>query len=408
MKKTGFLKKFIMCFAMVVAMFAASKAIPAYAGDFTTAITLPTNGAWSGKCELAEGAADYYKFTISTAGEVDIKLMSYSFGLNCYLYDSNFERITWIYWCEGNETSPNTKSIIQWLSQGTYYVSVVSASGRTSGSYKLYASLSSSGITAVENDSYDSPQNMSINSKVTGVITYSNSEDWYKVTIPSSGKYRYMFQSSDNMVGYLYDVNLSKLYSLDSSSSGIGTKEIELKSGTYYIKIPGYVSTVIEYRSRGTYTCQLYEAIPTKGEVLNDSKNQAQYKVAKAGKSGGTVTYVKPINGAQSSITVPATVKIDGITYKVTDIASNAFTGNSTLKKVTIGENVTSIGAKAFYNCHNLKTITVKSTGLRKVGKNALKGIKDTAKIKVPKKKLSAYKKLFKKKGQGKKVKIIK
>ncbi len=403
MKKTGFLKKFIMCFAVIVAMIAALKAVPAYAGDFTTAATLPINGVWSEKCEFAEGT-DYYKFTISTAGEMDIKLMSYSYGLNCYLYDSNFERITWIYALSGSETSPNTRSITQWLSQGTYYVSVEHLGGY-GGIYRFCASFSSSGITAVENDSYDSPQNMSINSKATGVITYSNMEDWYKVTIPSSGKYRHIFQRSCKISCELYDVNLSKLHGLYSSSSSVATKEIELKSGTYYIKIQGSVDVP---GCCGTYTCQFNEAIPTKGEVLDDSTNQAQYKVTKAGKSGGTVAYVKPINGSQSSITVPATVNIDGIIYKVTDIASNAFTGNSTLKKVTIGENITSIGAKAFYNCYNLKKITVKSTGLKKVGKNALKGIKATAKIKVPKKKLSAYKKLFKNKGQGKKVKITK
>lgn len=45
---------------------------------------------------------------------------------------------------------------------------------------------------------------------------------------------------------------------------------------------------------------------------------------------------------------------------------------------------------------------------VKSVGKNALKGIKLTAKIKVPAKKLTAYKKLLKGKGQGKKVKITK
>lgn len=53
-------------------------------------------------------------------------------------------------------------------------------------------------------------------------------------------------------------------------------------------------------------------------------------------------------------------------------------------------------------------TITIKYASLKKVGKNALKGIKAAAKIKVPSKKLSGYKKLFRNKGQGKKVKITK
>lgn len=54
------------------------------------------------------------------------------------------------------------------------------------------------------------------------------------------------------------------------------------------------------------------------------------------------------------------------------------------------------------------KTISVKSTKLKSVGKNALKGINSNAKIKVPKSKFKKYKILFNNKGQGKKVKITK
>lgn len=48
-------KKFIVCFAVVMALFAAPKAATVYAGDFTTAVTLPTNGVWSGISERSYG-----------------------------------------------------------------------------------------------------------------------------------------------------------------------------------------------------------------------------------------------------------------------------------------------------------------------------------------------------------------
>ena len=66
------------------------------------------------------------------------------------------------------------------------------------------------------------------------------------------------------------------------------------------------------------------------------------------------------------------------------------------------------IGKNAFKNCKKLKKITVKSKVLKKVGSGALKKIHKKAVVKVPKKKLKAYKKLFKKKGQAKTVKIKK
>ena len=55
---------------------------------------------------------------------------------------------------------------------------------------------------------------------------------------------------------------------------------------------------------------------------------------------------------------------------------------------------VTSIGKEAFAKDKALKKIVIKSTGLTKVGKNAVKGISAKAKISCGKN-VKAYKKLF-------------
>ena len=152
-----------------------------------------------------------------------------------------------------------------------------------------------------------------------------------------------------------------------------------------------------------------------------------QYKVT--GTSTVSLTGVK--NNKATKVKILKTVKIGGKDFKVTAIGSRAFKNNKKITSVEIGDNVkiigtsafegctklgkatlgkgiTEIGGNAFKNCKKLGTVTIKSTKLKKVGKNALKGIKPTSKIKVPAKKLSAYKKLFKNKGQGRKVKIVK
>ncbi len=152
-----------------------------------------------------------------------------------------------------------------------------------------------------------------------------------------------------------------------------------------------------------------------------------QYKVTGV----NTVSMTKILKRNVKKVQVPKTVKIGGKQFKVTAIANKAFKNNkqitnvqiqdnvkaigasafegcTKLTKATLGKSVTQIGGNAFKGCKKLNTLTIKSTKLKKVGKNALKGIHTTAKIKVPSKKLSAYKKLFKNKGQGKKVKILK
>ena len=68
------------------------------------------------------------------------------------------------------------------------------------------------------------------------------------------------------------------------------------------------------------------------------------YKITNANKDGtGTVT-VTGVEVKQASVSVPATVVINGVTYKVNRIGTKAFYGDKTLQSVYIGDNVV-IGA---------------------------------------------------------------
>ena len=142
------------------------------------------------------------------------------------------------------------------------------------------------------------------------------------------------------------------------------------------------------------------------GMVISDDKAAAKYQITNVDKK--EVSFVKPVNKKAKKITVPDTVKIDGKTYKVTCVSSKTFSGANKCKTITIGKNVTSIKANAFSGCKNVKTIIFKTTKLTKktVAKNAFKGITKKTTIKVPKKKVSSYKKIFKSKGLSSKVKV--
>ena len=127
-----------------------------------------------------------------------------------------------------------------------------------------------------------------------------------------------------------------------------------------------------------------------------------------------------------TKVKIPSAVSYNGRKYKVTEISADAFKKSSVtevviadsvkeigtsaffgckkLVKVTIGANTTKIGAKAFKDCSKLKTIIVRSKKLKRIGKNTFSGIKKNAQIKVPAAQYKKYKKLFRGKGQGKKV----
>ena len=142
------------------------------------------------------------------------------------------------------------------------------------------------------------------------------------------------------------------------------------------------------------------------GMVTSDDKAAAKYQITNVDKK--EVSFVKPVNKKAKKITVPNTVKIDGKTYKVTCVSGKTFSGANKCKTIIIGKNVTSIKANAFSGCKNVKTIIFKTTKLTKktVAKNAFKGITKKTTIKVPKKKVSSYKKIFKSKGLSSKVKV--
>lgn len=139
------------------------------------------------------------------------------------------------------------------------------------------------------------------------------------------------------------------------------------------------------------------------GIKVTDKKTKAVYKVT--GKN--TVEYIKTTSKAKS-ITIPATVTVNGVKCQVTSIAVKAFVNNKKLTKVVIPTSIKIIRKQAFSGCKNLKSITIKTPYLtnKSVGAKAFKGIHAKATIKVPKKQKKAYQKMLKSKGIGKKVKV--
>lgn len=69
--------------------------------------------------------------------------------------------------------------------------------------------------------------------------------------------------------------------------------------------------------------------------------------------------YVGTVNKKPTVVKIPATVTINGNSYKITGIAANAFKNNKKLTEVTIGKNVITIGNKAFGGIHSKAVIKV-------------------------------------------------
>lgn len=269
------------------------------------------------------------------------------------------------------------------------------------------------------------------------------------VTTPQNGFYNYTlsgtsFQYKGGTHTHIWD------------NGTITTKPTATTTGikTYTCTICSEKKTEIIPKTGTSSGDDTQNTVPAKGTKLTDTKSQSTYKVTKADSKTGTVTYTGTTNRKSKNIKVPSTVTINGITYKVTGIADNAFKGNKTVTKVTIPKNVTTIGknafngcsklktitvgsnvtaiganafkgcssltsitlpsktttigANAFKDCKKLKTLTIKSTKMttKTLSKTAFYGLPKTATVKVPKSKVNSYKKLFRSKGLSSKVKL--
>ena len=135
------------------------------------------------------------------------------------------------------------------------------------------------------------------------------------------------------------------------------------------------------------------------------------------------VTCYGTTNSRITKISIPSTIRYNGVTYRVTSIWANAFKKKSRLTTVSIGHNVSVIGKNAFYKCKKLKKVTI-GTGLTQINPGAFRGVKKGCTItikslklkkvssridqsvsrmtvRVPKRKYTAYKKLLRKKSKS-------
>lgn len=158
------------------------------------------------------------------------------------------------------------------------------------------------------------------------------------------------------------------------------------------------------YASEGEQTRQCSQCHQTETRKLNKlplpkagtkyTVGGNQYTVLKAGLS---VRFSKA-NPKAKTATIPNTITVDGISYKVAEIGANAFNNNKKIKKVTIGANVVKIANKAFNKCPSLRNVIIKTTLLTKktASKKCFSKVHKKMVIKVPKKVKKSYAKIFK------------
>lgn len=130
----------------------------------------------------------------------------------------------------------------------------------------------------------------------------------------------------------------------------------------------------------------------------NFTSGKLKYGITKNTVSDKQVT-VTGASGQLKSAKIPATVKFNGMEFKVTAVNKKAFKNQKKLTSVVIGKNVKNIGNDAFSGSKKLAKIKFSGTAVKKIGKNAFKNIKKNAAFSIKKSKRANLKKLLKKAG---------
>ena len=120
----------------------------------------------------------------------------------------------------------------------------------------------------------------------------------------------------------------------------------------------------------------------TKGSICQDAKGILKYRITKMAAKNSTAEVIG-IQKKSGKVTIPSTITVQGITFKVTAIAEKAFRNDKNLKSVVIGSNVKKIGKQAFEKCKKLSSVTFKGKKAPTIGKAAFKGIKKKANVQV-------------------------
>jgi len=154
-------------------------------------------------------------------------------------------------------------------------------------------------------------------------------------------------------------------------------------------------------------------AVTTPGGINEgDDENTTGVEVDDEFSVGGvfyTVTEIKSgkvyvgvsgvVNDRATTVFIPKKIKYKGNEMIVTSIEEDGFSYMERLRKVVIYADIVKIGNDAFKGAVKFDRFVIRTTKLKKAGKNIFKNTSKKMIIEVPKKSLSSYKKLFKNKG---------
>ena len=219
---------------------------------------------------IPAGAEYRYKVTLPTGGNLSLKGNS-SDKLQCFIMDERENTIGEVY--SFNKAYE--------LAQGNYIILIRNNSKEYEGTFSLRTYFDTQGATTFpenSNDRIDTASPISLGQKIIGHTAVNNSDDYYKIVIPSDGKYTFTYRTRTERAGFqhfVYDSSFNEVkWAYGSSSS---SNEWELTKGTYYYRIKdatgvayayGYYDMIVTGHKHSYQTSSVTKATPNQNGRL--------------------------------------------------------------------------------------------------------------------------------------------
>ncbi len=198
---------------------------------------------------------------------------------------------------------------------------------------------------------------MPVSKKDTSIsMTYNEKSNMYEAKLEITDDWESGVWKISDIEAFDNQRNHARIYNSNTNSGSYNC--VDMSGGDF--KVSG--TTVAESDTESS-------TVFHKGEIIGD--NIGWYKVISSSLAGGELEFLYP-SGDCSEVTICSTTIIDGVTYKVTSIAADAFRKhNRYLKKIVIeGSNIKTIGSNAFRGCRSLETVIL-GDGVSSIGDNA-------------------------------------
>ena len=252
---------------------------------------------------------DYYKFTLTEAGRVSLRLTSRIYTVQLRWIDSLLREIRGHAFIEyGSEAGPRVHEEWMDLEAGTYFIRV-HKSGSHTGVYDLVLAFSPSRNNEIEpNNSPEAAQQLTAGQVVRGLISDSDSDDYFSIVLD------YPMRLSLKLTSRIYSVQLRWLGSnlqdirvhswIEIGSEGsprILEDYMDLEAGTYYIRVHR------RENHTGTYDLVLYTGTSHAPQIQNNVSDWAVPEILKAidmnliptALADSSVDYTRPITRAE-------------------------------------------------------------------------------------------------------------